>query len=123
MASESRVGSGFGAWDEWHYRHEFFWATTTRWLVAVLATAALPYTSGELRTSFGLYAIAFPGFACILGALAWSHLLAEHARVGYVRWEVGRRGQEKKFISDAKTVAQAFLCSPVEWRMGKYVFA
>lgn len=127
MPDPSEVSAGFGAWDEWHYRHEFFWAAATRWLVAVLAVAALPYSSEPLRRSFGWLVIVFPVFACLLGAVAFGHLLAEHARALYVRWHVGYRERENDFLSDTNAIgtsrAHVWLRQPITWRIGPYIFS
>ncbi len=127
MRPPPEIDDGFGSWEEWHYRHEFFWAATIRWVVAVLAVAALPYTSSEVRTFFGLWTVAFPAFACILGVVAFVHLLAEHARALYVRWHVGYREREREFLHDRTGVktssAQILLRRPIRWRIGPYIFA
>src|SRR6266496_1349786 len=124
MLAKSETAAGFGSWEEWRYRHEFFWATTTRWLVAVLAIAGLPYSSEQLRNSFGLLTIVFPIFACLIDAVAFAHLLAEHARALYVRWFVSYREKENEFIADAKLLSRAhqWLRRPIFWRIGPYIF-
>jgi len=124
MSNKSETSAGFGAWEEWRYRHEFFWAATTRWLLAVLAIAGLPYSSEQLRSAFGWLTIVFPIFACLIGAVAFVHLLAEHARPLYVRWLVSYREKEDEFLADTTLPSRAhqWLRRPIRWRIAPYIF-
>jgi len=125
MADNSEKREGFGAWEEWKYRHEFFWTASTKWLVAILATAALPYSSEAIRKAFGWLTMVFPVFACVLGAVAFFHLLAEHARALYLRWHVGYREEEAAFLADTRLPSRAhqWLRRPITWRIAPYIFS
>jgi hypothetical protein len=124
MPESTEKSAGFGTWDEWRYRHEFFWAATTRWIVAVLAIAGLPYSSEQLRNSFGWLTIIFPLLACFIGAVAFGHLLAEHARAIYVRWHASYRDKESEFLSDVtvRSRAHLWLRRPISWHIAPYIF-
>jgi hypothetical protein len=124
MTEPRTPSSGFGEWDEWHYRHQFFWSAATKWIVSILATAAVPYTAQSVRDTFGAWLIVFPIFACLLGAVGFLHLLAEHARALYLRWHVGYREKEEEFLRDrTPSLAHQWLRRPVAWRIAPWLFS
>ena len=110
-------------WEEWKYRHEFFWSMVARWVAAIIAVAAVPYISADVGTIFGYYVLAFPLLALVLGVIAVYHLALEHARLLYLRWKMGYRADEEEFLRDKKAVGlQYALRRPISWRLAPYLF-
>ncbi|HYW11077.1 MAG TPA: hypothetical protein VE871_03945 [Longimicrobium sp.] len=89
-------------WEEWSYRHSFYWKTFNQWVLVVLAVTSVPFLRKDMAATLGNGSSIFPVAGFIVMLIGALHLGIEHDRKDSinallhayrpVRWKVERIG-------------------------------
>ncbi len=71
-------------WEQWKYRHEFFWKGFYTVTMTTALVSTLPLFKTDIVSTLKWFALAFPLFGLGFGYLGRTLLLAEYKRLGAV---------------------------------------
>jgi hypothetical protein len=71
-------------WEQWRYRHDFFWKALYTVVVTTALISTLPLFKTDILTSLNWFSLAFPLFGLGFGHFGHTLLEAEYRRLGAV---------------------------------------